>query len=93
MTFAAAALLHAVFRLAASRAHVTGLILALLFGLVLAVGHATGTGWQRWFCGLSFATVASVFVFTILALDDPRFGLIQLKDQDVALPELPQSMR
>jgi hypothetical protein len=84
-------------RLAASRAHVPGLILALLLGLALAsalvVGYATSTSRRRWFRGLLFATVTAISVFIILDLEYPRFGLIQLRDQDVALREVLQSMQ
>jgi hypothetical protein len=84
-------------RLAASRTHVPGLVLLLLFALAMAaalvVGYA-GAGSPRptWFRKVLFAFVISATVFIILDLEYPRFGLIRLDAADRLLEEVLQQM-
>ena len=84
-------------RLAATRTHVPGLVLALLFGLALAsalvVGYAgAASGSPGWFRRGLFALVIAATVLIILDLEYPRFGLIRVAAADRLLEEVLQQM-
>jgi hypothetical protein len=85
-------------RLHASRTHVPGPILALLFALALAsalvVGYESAED-QRpsWFRRLMFALVISVCIFVTLDLEHPRIGIIRIDQADRLLEELLTQMK
>jgi hypothetical protein len=65
---------------------------ALLSGLIAGYDMAKRKS-RSWFHGLVYAAVISITVFTVLDLDNPRFGLIRLSTADNALIQLRDSVR
>ena len=84
-------------RLVATRTHVPGLILFLLFGLALAValvvGYATADSPRNWFRSVVFSAAIAASVYIILDLEYPRFGLIRLEAADQILDEVLAQMQ
>jgi len=77
--------------------HPPPVVYALLFGLGLLcsvlAGFRIGFGPKRdWLHILTFAAFTTVIIYTMLDVEYPRVGLIQLKDADRALVELRASM-
>ena len=84
-------------RTMAARAHPPFLIFAMLYllGLVCAavVGHALAvTNPPPWGHLVAFALVTSVIVYTMLELEYPRLGFIQLDSHDRVLVDLLRTM-
>jgi len=79
-------------RLVATRTHVPGLILILLFGLALAValvvGYATADSPRNWFRSVVFSAAIAATVYIVLDLEHPRFGIIRLDAADQILDEV-----
>jgi hypothetical protein len=82
----------------ATRTHVPGPILGLLFVLALAaalvVGYASAKDERRsWFRTSLFAVVIASCIFIILDLEHPRIGFITLNEADVLLDEVLAGMK
>jgi lipopolysaccharide export LptBFGC system permease protein LptF len=76
---------------------IPALVKGLLFGLAiissLVIGYAMGAGKHRGMVpAVIFAVVVSAVIFTILDLDNPRYGLIRLDAAAQALQDVRTSM-
>jgi hypothetical protein len=70
-------------RAVALQAHLPTLIVGLLVGGAIASGLLAGYGMAKrrdrsWFHGLAYAALLALTVYTVLDLDHPRFGLINI---------------
>lgn len=84
-------------RTMASRNHPPPIVFVLLFGLAVASSVLAGYGMaggrtRGWLHMVGFATAMSIAVYTILDIEFPRLGLIQVSDFDQALVQLRKSM-
>jgi hypothetical protein len=84
-------------RLVATRTHVPGVILLLLFGLALAVGlvvgYATADSPRNWFRSVVFSAAIAASVYIVLDLEHPRFGVIRIDGADQILDEVLAQMQ
>jgi hypothetical protein len=84
-------------RTMAARNHPPPIVFVLLFGLAVAssvlAGYGMAGGRSRgWLHMVGFATAMSIAVYTILDIEFPRLGLIQVGDFDQALVQLRKGM-
>ena len=85
-------------RAVALQSHVPTLILALLVGAAVATGLLAGYGMAKrrhrsWFHGLAYAALLALTVYTVLDLDHPRFGLINIDAAYQPLVELREAIK
>jgi hypothetical protein len=85
-------------RAVALQTHVPGLILGLLFGAAVASGLLAGYGMSKrrrrsWFHGIAYAALLALTVYTVLDLDHPRFGLINIDAAYQPLVELRDAIK
>jgi hypothetical protein len=85
-------------RLAATRMHVPQVILALLYGLALAVAlvvgyEASASSRRNWFRTLLFPLVIAGSIYIILDLEHPRLGVVRIDAADQLLEELLRQMK
>jgi hypothetical protein len=84
-------------RLVNYRTHIPGLVTGLLVALAiissLVIGYAAGAQKQSGLVSAAiFAVVVSAVIYTILDLDNPRYGLIRLDAAQQAIAELRSSV-
>jgi hypothetical protein len=80
------------------QAHLPTLILVLLVGAAVSSGLLAGYGMAKrhhrsWFHGIAYAALLALTVYTVLDLDHPRFGLINLEAAYQLLVELRDVIR
>ena len=85
-------------RAVALQTHVPTLILGLIMGAAMATGLLAGYGMGKrqrrsWFHGLSYAALLALTVYTVLDLDHPRFGLIDIGAAYQPLIELREALK
>jgi hypothetical protein len=73
---------------------ILGLLMAVAFACASLAGHAMAKrGGRSKFHLLLYAAAVSITIYTVLDLDDPRFGLIRLDAAEVVLQQLHDSIR
>jgi hypothetical protein len=80
------------------RAHVPMLILGLLAGAAISSGLLAGyalakRGERSWFHGVAYAALLALTIYTVVDLDHPRFGLINIDAAYQLLVELRETIK
>jgi hypothetical protein len=80
------------------QAHSPALILGLLAGAAISSGLLAGYGLAKrgersWFHGVAYAAVLALTAYTVIDLDHPRFGLINIDPAYQSLVELRETIK